>query len=161
MTGKSSRLPPTGEWRPARLWTVAEAEAELPRLRQSLRGIQQRLKELGEIQEELARLARFWGAEFESEDHPDAASRDRLQERVRRLTLDLQHEVEALHREGIELKDPEVGLVDFYAMRHGELVYLCWKMDEEGILAWHTLDGGFRGRQALTWEERQLGLERS
>lgn len=50
---------------------------------------------------------------------------------------------------GIELKDPDSGLVDFPAMRFSEPVYLCWKIGEDEILYWHGLSEGFRGRKLL------------
>lgn len=50
---------------------------------------------------------------------------------------------------GIEIKDPERGLVDFYAERNGQIVYLCFLYGEDDLRWWHTLEGGFAGRQPL------------
>ena len=50
---------------------------------------------------------------------------------------------------GCELKDIDKGLVDFYSLRDGNLVYLCWMEGEETISHWHTLEDGFAGRQPL------------
>jgi hypothetical protein len=50
---------------------------------------------------------------------------------------------------GIELKDPEQGLIDFRSIREGREVYLCWKLGEERVSHWHEIDAGFAGRQAL------------
>ena len=51
---------------------------------------------------------------------------------------------------GALLKDPEAGLVDFYGQRAGELILLCWRLgEEERIGFWHTLEGGFAGRQPV------------
>ena len=55
----------------------------------------------------------------------------------------------AIHRRGCLIKDLELGLVDFYALAGDRLVMLCWKIDEPEIQHWHTLDGGFAGRQPL------------
>ncbi|MDG6907248.1 MAG: DUF2203 domain-containing protein, partial [Nitrososphaerota archaeon] len=49
----------------------------------------------------------------------------------------------------IELKDPDMGLLDFPAMRFSEPVYLCWKIGEDEIIYWHGLSEGFRGRKLL------------
>ena len=58
--------------------------------------------------------------------------------------------IQALGDEGIILKGIEQGLVDFPALRNnGEEVFLCWKIGEEEILFWHSLDGGFRGRRPI------------
>jgi hypothetical protein len=50
---------------------------------------------------------------------------------------------------GVQVKDLETGLLDFPCLVDGETVLLCWKMGESRIEFWHTLDGGFRGRQPL------------
>lgn len=51
---------------------------------------------------------------------------------------------------GALLKDPEAGLVDFYGQRAGEPILLCWRLgEEERIGFWHTLEGGFAGRQPV------------
>jgi hypothetical protein len=50
---------------------------------------------------------------------------------------------------GIELKDPQKGLIDFQHERDGEVVYLCYQLGEPDIEWWHTLSGGFAGRQKL------------
>jgi len=55
-------------------------------------------------------------------------------------------EIEAL---GGVLKDLKKGLVDFYAMRDGELVFLCWEEGEKNIAYWHSLENGYAGRQPL------------
>ncbi len=55
-------------------------------------------------------------------------------------------EIEAI---GVQVKDLDTGLLDFPCLIDGETVLLCWKMGEERIEFWHTLDAGFRGRQPL------------
>ncbi len=51
---------------------------------------------------------------------------------------------------GVEVKDPDRGLVDFRAMRRGREVYLCWRLGEgDRIRFWHDLDSGFAGRRAI------------
>ncbi len=50
---------------------------------------------------------------------------------------------------GVEVKDLEVGLVDFRSERDGREVYLCWKLGEERVSFWHELDTGYASRQPL------------
>jgi hypothetical protein len=57
--------------------------------------------------------------------------------------------IDELAEAGVEVKDIDEGLVDFPALRHGETVLLCWKLGEDEIGYWHTVDGGFAGRRAL------------
>ena len=67
----------------------------------------------------------------------------------RRLVEDFQSSLEHLERLGGVLKDLTQGLVDFYAIRDGEIVFLCWRMGEEHIQFWHSVEDGFAGRQPL------------
>lgn len=54
-----------------------------------------------------------------------------------------------LAEHGIELKDANIGLVDFPAKRFEENVYLCWKLGEPQVLYWHGLLEGYQGRKPL------------
>ena len=58
--------------------------------------------------------------------------------------------VDELHHVGVELKDYELGLIDFPARSDGREVYLCWRRGEEKVNAWHEVDAGFAGRKDLT-----------
>jgi hypothetical protein len=51
---------------------------------------------------------------------------------------------------GVEVKDPDTGLIDFPAKHpDGSDVLLCWRLGEDDVGFWHTLEGGFRGRKPL------------
>jgi hypothetical protein len=51
---------------------------------------------------------------------------------------------------GIEIKDLDRGLIDFpYKRANGQVVYLCYLLGEDTIAYWHTIEGGFQGRQPL------------
>jgi len=50
---------------------------------------------------------------------------------------------------GVQVKDLDIGLLDFPFQLDGEIVLLCWKMGETEIRHWHTMDGGFAGRQTV------------
>jgi hypothetical protein len=58
--------------------------------------------------------------------------------------------IRKLESAGILVKDIELGIVDFPHLReNGDEVYLCFKLGEELIQYWHSLDGGFISRQSL------------
>lgn len=64
--------------------------------------------------------------------------------------IQMMDNIRLLEQEGIIVKGIEEGLADFPALReNGEEVFLCWKYGEEDIEYWHSLQGGFRGRQPL------------
>jgi hypothetical protein len=55
-----------------------------------------------------------------------------------------------LDDDGIQVKDLNIGLIDFPHRRTtGEIVLLCFKYGETEITTWHTLEGGFAGRRSL------------
>ena len=61
----------------------------------------------------------------------------------------LRREVEAITGQGIILRDPETGLIDFPTERDGWLVFLCWRVGEDRVGFWHGPEGGFAGRRPL------------
>ena len=63
--------------------------------------------------------------------------------------------VDELHAVGVELKDFELGLVDFPAIHDGRDVLLCWKRGETDIGHWHEIDAGLAGRQSVRLMEAQ------
>ena len=67
-------------------------------------------------------------------------------ERLFEELLALQEEIAGT---GCLAKSFRQGLIDFFALKEGRLVFLCWKQGEQGIHAWHTLEGGFRGRMPI------------
>ena len=134
---------------PPRLWTVGEANARLPALRELLPRLRSWATRLVEVQAELARLAKFWGEELASRDHPDHGLSERLEAEARNLARRLDEAVGALRAEGIEIKHLDTGLVDLFGLVDGELVYLCWRSDEPEVAFYHPLTGGFAGRRPL------------
>lgn len=134
---------------PARLWTPEQASVRTRELRERVGELKGWAVRLREIHAELERMKSFWGKEFEAPDHPDRALRERLVEEWNTVHGRLEKEVERLSAEGIEVKDLDAGLLDFYALVEGEIVFLCWRLGEEEVAFFHPLDGGFRSRRPL------------
>ncbi len=157
MTGEGSPIAPASErGAPPRLWTVDQANAELPTLRELLPRLKSWASRLGEVHAELARLARFWGEELGARDHPDHGLSGRLEAEWRNLAKRLDEAISSLRAEGIEVKQLETGLVDFYSLQDGELVLLCWRSDEPEVGFYHTLEAGFAGRRPLSARRRTV-----
>lgn len=57
--------------------------------------------------------------------------------------------VAELQQVGVEIRDLERGLLDFPAVHEGREICLCWLAGEPRVDAWHEMDAGFAGRQAL------------
>jgi hypothetical protein len=136
------------------VFTLEEVNAKLPELR-ALVG--QQLAQRETIQERLANLGEL------TDDIPgNFAAQPGDTAQVRALKAELAMLVAAYHRGwqavealGAVVKDPTVGLVDFYGQVDGRLVWLCWKYDEEEVAFYHALDEGFSGRKAIGHSVRQ------
>ena len=50
---------------------------------------------------------------------------------------------------GAQIKDINIGLLDFSALRDGREVYLCWKQGENEIAFWHEVDAGYSSRKPI------------
>jgi hypothetical protein len=128
--------------------TLEAVNALLPRLSAIVReqllrraDIETRLKELSDAVGEI----------------PDTLTVERTDPaNVRELKRDLIGRVETyqsgwneLEEMGAVLKDPRIGLVDFYGTVDGKLVWLCWKYGENEVRHYHALDEGFAGRKEI------------
>ena len=126
----------------AKLFTLAEANSLLPRLREILSELRDAIAAFEQVGGEVARLR--WKVRSNGHNISDdaltqeQAARDAISEQVSRI-----------NELGCELKDPRMGLIDFPSDRDGEVIYLCWKADEAEIGFWHSLDTGFASRQPL------------
>jgi hypothetical protein len=134
---------------PGRLWTVEEANARLGELRELLPRLRAAAVRLHKAQEQLERLTAFWGKELDAPDQPDKAVHARLQQEATEIEQMLSEELGHLHDEGIEVKDLDRGLLDFYGLQGGEVVFLCWQRSEDEVGYFHTLDGGYRTRRPV------------
>lgn len=128
---------------PRRYFTLEEAGALLPRLREEVAALRDGARELAIHREALAALRGL------PKLNGHAGELDTLEGRIAELQRDLGTRLDRLVGLGIELKDLEHGLIDFPSWRDGRVVFLCWRVDEPAIGFWHETDEGFRGRQPL------------
>src|SRR4051812_45171602 len=70
------------------------------------------------------------------------AEREKALQRVK----DAMAEIDAM---GVQVKDLDIGLLDFPCEVDGQVVLLCWKLGEKGITHWHTPSEGFAGRKPI------------
>ncbi len=137
-----------------RVFTIAEVNALIPDL-SDLVGDQ--LREQSDIEHGLAELTALCGTTPETLE-TDA---DDLREVVK-LKRDLSKRIaryEAgwarVQTMGGVIKDPQIGLVDFYGRIGGKLVWLCWRYGEDKLTHYHELESGYFGRRALTTDQRR------
>ena len=81
------------------------------------------------------------------------ADRAKNDEEMTKAMNRLEGEVRKLEELGCVLKDANLGLVDFPAVRLGERVWLCWKLGEDHVDFWHTRHEGYTGRKPVEEKE--------
>jgi hypothetical protein len=50
---------------------------------------------------------------------------------------------------GVQVKDLNIGLLDFPCEVDGQIILLCWKLGEKSITHWHGTQEGFAGRKLI------------
>jgi len=124
-----------------KIFTVQEANALIPNVRNMLARIQQAYKNVSRYRTEARKAAD--GAEQGGGGMLEGVAYAKLLTKFTALLTDL----EGL---GVQLKDYERGLVDFPSLREGRVVLLCWQLGEGDELEWwHDVDAGFAGRTPL------------
>ncbi len=76
----------------------------------------------------------------------DVARRKAERERAVQRAKDA---VAEIHATGVQVKDIDIGLLDFPCKVDGEILLLCWKLGEEKITHWHSPEEGFAGRKPI------------
>jgi hypothetical protein len=130
-----------------RTFTLDEAEAMLPVLESLLRAAMAARKELERVEaEQQAITARVFLSGGMLLDVAACRARKQTQEKALRRLKDALQEIEAT---GVQVKDLEMGLLDFPCALDGEIILLCWKLGEPRIAHWHGIEEGFKGRKPI------------
>ena len=135
---------------PDRIFTPAEANSALSEVRpvaERLVSVRQRMRELEHVQNELVTAIGGNGGGYAASDLNAAQSE------LAGLAEAAVACVERLEELDVQLKDIDLGLLDFPARRNGVEVLLCWHVGEDEVTAWHGLDEGFAGRKPIDWGE--------
>ena len=69
--------------------------------------------------------------------------------RAGELKAELIRIINRIEAYGCVMKDIDLGLLDFPALRDGRPVYLCWKSGETSVGYWHGTDETFVNRKPL------------
>ena len=68
--------------------------------------------------------------------------------------------VAEIHATGVQVKDLDIGLLDFPCKVEGEVVLLCWKLGEGKITHWHSTEEGFAGRKPIDERIERAGKKK-
>lgn len=124
-----------------KLFTVAEANALLPAVREILKKIQSARRKLTSYRNAAKAAA-------DCAEQGGGGFSDGL--RYADLLIELTSQSSELEVLGVQLKDFDRGLVDFPSLREGRVVLLCWQIGEgDEVEWWHDVEDGFAGRTPI------------
>src|ERR1700737_3630654 len=130
-----------------RTFTLDEAQRLLPILESLLKQAINGKKLIEEVDAELQETAHrvfLNGGMMLNVVH--LARRKAERERAIRRVKDALAEIDAT---GVQVKDIDIGLLDFPCKVDGHVVLLCWKLGEQTITHWHDTTEGFAGRKPI------------
>jgi len=130
-----------------RTFTLEESRMLLPVLESLLRTAIEGKKFIEEVDAELEALGHrifLNGGTFVN--IPQLARRKAEREKTLQRVKDA---VAEIHATGVQVKDLDIGLLDFPCEVEGEIILLCWKFGEKEITHWHGTEEGFAGRKPI------------
>jgi hypothetical protein len=130
-----------------RSFTLEEAQALLPVLESLLRTAIDGKKLIESVDTELQELAhRVFLSGGMLVNVVQMARRKAEREKTIQKVKDALAEIDA---SGVQVKDLDMGLLDFPCQVEGHTVLLCWRLGEKGITHWHGTSEGFAGRKPI------------
>jgi hypothetical protein len=131
----------------SRTFTVAEAQSLLPVLESLLRSAIQAKALIEEVDAEQQALAnRIFVNGGMLVDVVSVARRKAEREKALQRAKDAVAEIDAT---GVQVKDLDIGLLDFPCVVGDDVILLCWKLGEKKITHWHGTQEGFAGRKPI------------
>lgn len=129
-----------------KIFTVEEANALLPKITSVIRDLQTKREKILTLEVEIDTLELV----TEKDDSGASPAMSKKVDEYTRVTAFFYSLVDEIHGMGCFLKDVDLGLIDFYAIKNNHGVFLCWKLGEEKVEHWHDVDKGFTSREKLT-----------
>jgi hypothetical protein len=131
-----------------KFFTLGEAEQLIGLLETTLERIKRNKQHFLWLQGEIAvlELVVECGA---TEKNPDTVDLGVKKKKFGKLAREIEKDVSAIEETGCILRDVDTGVVDFFSIQDGTVVFLCWKKGEDSIRYWHSIREGFAGRQPL------------
>ncbi|MGA8152798.1 MAG: DUF2203 domain-containing protein [Terriglobales bacterium] len=140
-----------------RTFTLTEAQSLVPVLESLLHTAIDGRKLVEAVDNELQELAhRVFLRGGLSVNIVHMARRKAEREKAIQRVKDALAEIDAA---GVQVKDLEIGLLDFPCEVEGQTVLLCWKLGEKNITHWHSESEGFAGRKPI--DARITGAKRT
>jgi len=132
---------------PDRTFTLEEAQTLVPVLESLLRTAISGKKLMEDVEGELQALGhRIFLNGGTHVDVVPLARRKAERAKAEQRAKDALAEIDSI---GVQVKDLDIGLLDFPCEVDGRIVLLCWKMGETSITHWHSPEEGFAGRKPI------------
>ena len=138
-----------------KFFTVEEANAIVGFLEGTLERIRLNKRLYLWLNEELEILKLIVGCGAE-EANPDSELLKEKTAKFEAVARNIQKDITAIHDSGCVLRDIDAGLVDFYSIQDGTVVFLCWQKGEDSLQYFHSIRSGFKGRQPLMGQQQDL-----
>jgi hypothetical protein len=130
-----------------RTFTLDEAQTLVPVLESLLRTAIAGKKLMEDVEAELQALGhRIFLNGGTHVDVVPLARRKAERAKAEQRAKDALAEIDSI---GVQVKDLDIGLLDFPCEVDGRIVLLCWKMGEASITHWHSPEEGFAGRKLI------------
>jgi hypothetical protein len=130
-----------------RTFTLDEAQSLLPVLESLLRTAISAKKLIDEVEAEMQALShRIFLNGGTHIDVVPLARRKAERAKAEQRAKDALAEIDSI---GVQVKDLDIGLLDFPCDVDGQIILLCWKLGEKSITHWHGTQEGFAGRKPI------------
>lgn len=130
-----------------RTFTLDEAQSLLPVLESLLRTAIHSKKLTEQVEEEMQALnQRIFLNGGTHVDVIPIARRKAERAKAEQRAKDAVAEIDSI---GVQVKDLDIGLLDFPCLVDGQIILLCWKLGEKAITHWHDTQEGFAGRKPI------------
>jgi hypothetical protein len=131
----------------SRYYAIDEANAALPEVERILVALRDQREELIALRDRVVAAS----------PPDDEAPTDDAAEKIRLLRLGMQGLIDQMQAGvarlvelDITLRDISTGLIDFPALVTGRPIWLCWRLGEDDVSNWHSVDEGFDSRRPLS-----------
>jgi hypothetical protein len=129
-----------------KIFTVRDANSLIPSIESVFVDLDKIRTRLKHLKNKVDVLEMLWGEEIQSDQNPDSREYQHYMAEIGKTKADYESATKRLAELEVMLKSIETGLVDFYGVVEGRLVFLCWKRGEKSVEFYHHLEDGFAGR---------------
>jgi hypothetical protein len=138
-----------------KFFTVEEANALVGFLEGALERIRRNKQLYLWLNEEIEILKLIAGCGASETNSDSVLLRDKTA-KFETVTRSVQKDIAAINDSGCVLRDVDTGVVDFYSIQDGTVVFLCWQQGEDSVKYFHSIRSGFSGRQPLMGQQQDL-----